>query len=184
MKAGILLAFSIALIIFVVTAQPSKAQELRVEGEPEHIIGVVHRDIAESSPLASATISALQSPVKAGEPVKIRIVIENRSDHEIVLPDFGAFVFDARDSNGDLLPETDIGCVFHFFSPCHKYKKMGEGLVATISAHKKYEWDTLLNTEYDLSRPGTYTVVGYVQIFADGSDHINFKTNKIKITVQ
>ena len=102
-------------------------------------------------------------------------------------------MFDTRDSEGPLLPETEHGCEVHYFSSCFKSADSIPGVriggpapaPATIPAHNKIETAALLNAEYDLSRPGTYTVVGYVHILDEnGHDAGTFKTNKIKIAVQ
>lgn len=182
MKPGSLISVAAAMLAYAIALQSLVAegqQPVRVGEEPEHVIGIVHREIAESSSFASPTISA-QDIVKAGTPETIHFAIENRSDHDLVV---GGVVLDSRDGKGALLPETELGCTAHFFSPCYKYKNLGSGPTLTLSAHKSYKWDSLLNTDYDLNRPGTYTIVGYVQISVD-SKNSNFKTNKIKITVQ
>jgi hypothetical protein len=173
--ASVILAYVMTSELLIAQGQ----QPVRPGEEPEHVIGIVPRDIAESSPFASVTISA-QDNLKAGKPAKIYFTIENQSDQDLMLTEL---VLDARDSKGELLPETDLGCVAHFFSPCHKTKNLASGPKLTLPAHKTYKWDSLLNSQYDLSRPGTDTVIGYVQILVDSKVY-NFKTNKIKISVE
>jgi Carboxypeptidase regulatory-like domain len=148
---------------------------------PAKIIGIQPVKIADSSPVVSATLSPTLSPVKAGS-VKVHIAVENISDHQI---GYGTplITFDVRDENGKLPPETPLGCTLHFFSPCHNDGALGPPFASYLVPHKKSEEDEDLTLEYDLSRPGTYTVVGYVRYFSDGAPEY-FRTNKIKITVR
>jgi hypothetical protein len=180
MNGRALLALAVALIASTATAQ-SPTLPVGTIGEPEHHIGIVHHDIADSSPVASATISAEQKPFKAGTKVNIHFVLENRSDHDIVLPPNGGVVMDVRDASGALPPETDLGCVVHYFSPCHKYKYLYQAPGPVIPAHKKFEMSGPLS-DYVLSQPGVYTVVGYVRTPDEDPEY--FKTNTIKITVE
>jgi hypothetical protein len=128
--------------------------------------------VAESSPLALEIISA-QGPIKAGAPVKIHLVLENRSEHPISLPPStpGPFVpdivFDVHDASGARSPETKHGCQIHYFSSCYKpwqgrlIGPTGPAVLTLIAAHKNIERDVFLEPEYDMSHPGTYTIVGY-----------------------
>lgn len=182
----------VALAAYAATAQSPQASKPVVDNG--HSTGAVHRDISESSALASAVISTVRNPATVGDGVKIHVVIQNRSDRDIELAD-SIVVFDARDGNGALPPETYLGCLAHYFSPCYKTAKptvhagaqlQGPTLpLPTIAAQQSLAWDQALGAQYDLSHPGTYTVVGYVHILDDGGqDAGTFKTNKIKVTVQ
>jgi hypothetical protein len=153
--------------------------------EPDQVIGIVHRDIAESSPLASVTISAAKHTFKVGEEINIHWVLVNLSDHDLLLePD--SSVADVRDADGALPPETDLGCLSHFFSPCYKFREMGKGPPVAIPPRKKYVLDGVLNPAYDLTKPGTYTVVDYVHLCDENGEEATgfFKSNTIKITIE
>lgn len=148
---------------------------------PAHHIGIVHHEIAESSPIAAATISVVQDPDKRRAKVKARLVIENQSDHEIAFESSGYAVWDIRDAQGALPPETDIGCTLHFFSQCYKYEPLQEAPPLVIPVHKKVELRGYL-TDYDLTRPGTYTAVAYIHLPNEVPEY--FKSNKITFTIQ
>lgn len=154
--------------------------EAGVNYSPVRIIGIQNIKTADSSPVVSATLSPALSPAKVGSAVKVHMVVENTSDHEI---HYGTplIAFDVRDENGKLPPETPLGCTLHFFSPCHDDRQLSS-MVGILVPHKKLEEDEDLTLDYDLSHPGTYTVVGYVRYFSDGAAEY-FRTNTIKITV-
>jgi hypothetical protein len=164
--------------------------------DTQRVVRIAGREISESSARASATISAVSNPVKAGHKAKVHVIFENRSDHDVGFAD-SIVVFDVRDVQGVLPSETYLGCVAHFFSPCYKEREaqpVHDGaqiqgptppLPPPIAPHKKLEWDQTLNEQYDLSSPGTYVVFGYVHILdEDGEDAGTFKTNKIKFEIQ
>jgi hypothetical protein len=153
---------------------------------------VFHPNIAASTPIALPIISA-QSTIKAGTPVKVHLILQNRSNRSIGLPPtplfFPAIVFEVREGSDTRPPETKHGCQVHYFSSCYSPWRggiLGPALnAAIISAHQKIEIDALLDTEYDMSHPGTYTVVGYQDIVDEnGNDAGIFKTNTIKTTVK
>ena len=165
--------------------------------QPKATIETKHTVVADSSSLASATISAGHGVFKAGASIKIHLVLQNRSDHNIgLLPPSRtapSLVFDVRDNRGALVPETHHGCEIHYFSSCYQPEELHRGVIigspapasAVIAAHTKSATDVLLNAEYNLSVPGTYTVVGYEHILDEnGNDAGTFKTNTISITVQ
>jgi hypothetical protein len=179
MRGFALLAFAVVCLALSATAQAGP------KAGPHEIreIGIVHKEIAESSPVASGTLQAVKNPVKAGEGIRVHFTLQNRSDHDIQFGDALVPVLDVRDENGDLAPETAIGRDIHFFSPHHTEKRppfltAREGI---IHAHGKEEGDCYPIAEYVLT-PGTYTVVGYVCSVKEGPEC--FKTNTITITVE
>ena len=195
MRGFVLPAFAIALLALAAMAQ-SEAPAMRQGSSTQvtgpdlhhdsssHVVGVVHREIADSSPVASATLRSVQNPVKAGSDIKIHFVLENRSDHGIKY--FGDLLeVDVRDQYGKLPPETTLGCDRHFFSPCHSEGPGGDVHVSPpqgiIPSHGKLEYDDFLNGQYNLVL-GTYTVVGYVCAVKEGPEC--FKTSMITITVE
>ena len=115
-KTYTLYALAVVLVSWVSWAQSPVKQTPPAVLEPKDAARTIHRDIADSSPIAAARISVVPNPVKAGANVKIRIVLENRSDRDISLPPISrtapAIVFDARDSEGAFCPKrsTDARC--------------------------------------------------------------------------
>jgi hypothetical protein len=187
MRASVLSAFAIALLVLTATAQSDAPVGRPAGGEPPHPVGAVHREVADSSPVASATLSPIQNPVKAGSITKVHFVLENRSDHAIKY--IGFPVLDVRDENGNVAPETINGRGMHFFSPRHTEGGAGNTYIGggaytlrgIIPVHGKLEEDGFVNSEYELT-PGTYTVVGYVCGMKEGPEC--FKTNSVKVTVE
>lgn len=188
MRGLVLYAFAVVCLALIATAQSGAQAESRGTREtgPYGIreIGIVQKEIAEFSPVASATLQAFKNPVKAGEIIPIHFILENRSDHDIEYE--GGFypALDVRDENGKLAPETETtGRDVHFFSPHHtesrpKTRTPPQGI---IHAHQKKEGDYAISAEYRLP-PGTYTAVGYVCTVKEGPEC--FKTNTITITVE
>jgi hypothetical protein len=63
-------------------------------------------------PVVSLTISAVQDSVKAGTPVRLKIVLANTSDHDLTLAMESSgrdYHLDVRDSSGKLAADTDLG---------------------------------------------------------------------------
>lgn len=165
--------------------------------QARRVIGVQQHEIAESSPFASATIAATgatQNTYKVGSPINIRFTITNISDQTISFDLHsrdkkyfrkGITFLDARDGNGNLAPETEAGCVSHFFSSCHTeyYPKFGNPRRWRIMEPNATVVDdySRLDIDYKIS-PGEYTVVGYLCGMNEGPECI--KSNAIKITVQ
>ncbi len=102
---------------------------------PRRVVGKMHQEIADSSPVVSASITPIggsqgggsQTIYMAGSEMKIEVVLENISNHEIKYSfesrdhryrRQGIVFLDVRDGNGNLAPETEDGCRSHFFSTC------------------------------------------------------------------
>ncbi len=136
----------------------------------------------------------IQNTYKVGSPINIRFTITNISDQTISFDLHsrdkkyfrkGITFLDARDGNGNLAPETEAGCVSHFFSSCHTeyYPKFGNPRRWRIMEPNATVVDdySRLDIDYKIS-PGEYTVVGYLCGMNEGPECI--KSNAIKITVQ
>ena len=182
MRRFVLSVFAVVCVALTATAQSQAPARDHVRVGSEEI-GVVHKEIAESSPVASATLQAIKNPVKAGEGIRVHFTLENRSGHDIEYTSGIHPVIDVRDENGNLAPETETGQALHFFSPHHTDEKWTSKLPlhGIIPAHGKEEGYCSPSAEYRLSS-GTYTVVGYVCTIKEGPEC--FKTNTITITVE
>jgi hypothetical protein len=180
MRASNCSVFAVFLLALTAAAQLQAPASAHVRVGPE-VIGIVHKEIADSSPVAFATLHAEQNPVKVGSIIPIHFTLENRSDHDLKL--FGGFPeVDIRDKDGKIAPETAFGCGDHFFSPCHTapgHSTRGP-LRGAIPVHGRVEDEIYPGPQYNLA-PGTYTVVGYVCAVQEGPEC--FKTNTITITV-
>ena len=91
--------------------------------------------------------------------------------------------FDVRDSNGKRPTETEDGCQAHFFSNCYTGWLYRRKMVQVpFKSFDKLEWDKNLSKEYDLKKPGAYSVVAYVCGIGSLTDC--FRTNIIKFSVK
>jgi hypothetical protein len=175
-------AMAAAFAIFACTAS---AQSVPSNSAPAHswsVIGVVHRDIADSSPIAKLTFSTPDSPFTVGMDVNVHYVFVNESGHRIRIKG-PLFEVEVRDSAGNLPPETDLGCRRHFFSPCHTNRPyFASQAVFTDDPDQKMQGDEDLRFYYDLTKPGVYTAIGYVCSVLEGPPC--FKTNTVKFTIQ
>jgi hypothetical protein len=194
MKHPIMPVLIVGLLAVVAVAQTGSTTNTGlppVERPPRPVIGVVPQEIADSSPVISATITAPScapaNTFNIGSDINIHIVLQNRTDHDVRYLEaslrgiHGLVNYDVRDNNGDLPPETELGCGRHFFSPCHTETGTRALVPPPIAPKGTLEKDWHLNAEYELA-PGTYTVVGYVCGMQEGPEC--FKTNTIIITVE
>jgi len=174
-------------VLFVMAAV-SNNSALSQEGIPgeyvHHQVGVVHHDIAESSPVISATISYKVVHYSDGDRVLVHVIFKNISDHDISYHD-SLIVMHVTDSDGKLAPEWGDGCRRHWFSPCYYTQEsritIGGG-TQILKPGGKVDFDLDPNTEYDFTRPGTYSAVGYISGFKEGPEY--FKTNTITIKIE
>jgi hypothetical protein len=138
-------AVVLLLTVFAAQGQSADGNVLRPRKLP--VIGVVHRNIAESSPVAKATISIAQSANSKGSGPKIHFGFQNVSDHDLFLFP-GNISYEVRDDSGKLPPESEIGCESHFFSPCFTDRMpSSHKSTFTFPAHAVWEWDDVLSQE-------------------------------------
>ena len=176
----------------VTMAQVAHTDDL-VPSRPHRHLGVIPQPIADSSPVAVASIQVMDSSdniFKVGSVIKIHYSFQNRSDHQITYSEgsrtgsyFHAPVtLDVRDENGNLPPETPFGCDFHFFSPCHTAPHLARLPVPVrFPSGAKREGEIWLSAQYTLA-PGKYTAIAYICGMSEGPEC--FKTNTITITVE
>ena len=173
-------AFRVVLLTLPCAMNGQKVPQNIHVGEPERVVGVVHKNVAESSSVASEIISAPGSPFKHGAKIEVRFVFTNLLDKNIEM--YGRTLrLEVRDDQGKLPSETDAGCRRHWFSPCYTNKPVAVLPVPPLGAHEKLIGRYDLSMEYDL-KPGQYSVVGYE--CSRGETPECFKTNRIMITVQ
>jgi hypothetical protein len=109
----------------------------------------------------AVTISTPKPVVKVGTAVKLKVVFINDTDEDIRYGVGGpgrsgpVFDLDVRHSEGKPVPETPHGLILHGKNP-----RPWSGSVYSTAAHPgdKIEEELVLNKEYDLSKPGKYTV--------------------------
>lgn len=179
--------FLFLALLAVGTAQEPKIGQM----ESGHTkIGQVHREVAETSPVAKMVIERVARDPRLLSPYKIavRVRIYNISDHEINYQRWG-FTSDVTDIKaGKRAPETPTGCYSHFFSDCYTWSEpmpesggFGRKPGLTIEPNKYFETTDLLDSNYRLD-PGDYSVVGYF-CAAEREGPECLKSNKITITV-
>ena len=117
--------------------------------------------VQPSEPWFTVTISTPKPVVKVGTDVKLKVVFINNTREDIRYGAGGpgrsgpVFDLDLRDSEGKAVPETKRGLTLHGKDP-----RPWAGSVYSATAHpgNKIEEQLVLNKEYDLSKPGKYTV--------------------------
>jgi hypothetical protein len=150
-------------------------------------IGPQHREIAESSQVATAVIEQT-TPGRQMTPYKIAIqfTIHNTSNHELSYASPYLTLDVHNKATGERAKEGPYGCYVHFFSNCYS-PSIPRGIPSggikplTIPQGGKYEEQLLLDGEYNLE-PGQYSVVGYF-CAAKGEGPECFKSNAITITI-
>jgi hypothetical protein len=176
--------FAMAGTTLLLLAQNAPLPGYGIPGDTyKNVIGVVHHEVADSSPVISVILTATASPYLKGKTIAVHVKKLNTSDHEIEYVNL-TIVLVVFDSNGNIAPETELGCQRHWFSPC--YYTQGRNRIpwtnGKIAPGGTSEYDKRLSDDYDLSKPGTYTVMGYMSGYKEGPEY--FKTNTIKITIE
>jgi hypothetical protein len=160
--------------------------EARVEAQQSQpvTLGTAHEqhEIYGSSATASAEISFDTPNYPVGANIFIHVKLESHVGREIEINPDG-IKFDVRDSNGKRPAETEVGCLAHFFSNCYTGWLYRRKIVQLpFKSFDKLEWDKNISKEYDLKKPGAYSVVAYVC----GIGHLTdcFRTNVVKFSVK
>jgi hypothetical protein len=133
--------------------------------------GIIAQDASPAKASFSVSISTPDSVVRAGSDVKMKITFVNDTRQNLFFgvggPGRGGppFDMDVRDSRGEQVLETDYGLKMQGKPPRPTAESKGPrpgwaGSVfrATLSPGQKLEEDLMLNKEYDLIKPGVYTV--------------------------
>jgi len=173
----------------------SVTMQAQVTGRVEHDdnaggykpIGPVHREIAESSPVATAVIERT-TPGNQLTPFKIaiRFTIRNISDHELSYTGPLTTLDVHNIATGQRAEDGPYGCYVHFFSKCYT-PSIPRGIPAggvkplQIPKDSTFEDVHLVDGEYKL-QPGQYSVVGYF-CATQGEGPECFKSNTITITI-
>ena len=136
-----------------------------------------------AEPWFTVSITAPEAVVTVGSDVKLKVVFVNRTDKDIHYAGAGgsarngpAFETDIRDSEGKAVSETRQGLKLHGKDP-HPWA--GSVFAATAHPGEKIEEQLLLNDEYDLNKPGKYTI----QVRERNPKFEAVRSNTISITV-
>jgi len=155
---------------------PKFIRALTIFGFATMLVFAVPAHAGESA--FSLVVSTPESTVKAGTDLKAAVTMTNTSDHDIfyradpsgtLLP----FAFDVRDSEGKVVSETSKGLSAH-----GKNMAAGSYLGVPIHPGESIHRERVLNKEFDLEKPGKYTVQATRE---SGSTVV--KSNIITITV-
>ncbi len=169
-------------IVLMFCLLASFAVQLKAQRTTLGLAGKEQHDVYDSSPTASATLSFDNPEFKPGSNIFVHIKLESHVGRELLISTDG-IKFDVRDASGHRPVETEMGCLEHFFSKCYTgwlYRR--KVVQIPFRSFDKLEWDKNLSKEYELNKPGTYTVIGYVC----GIGHLTdcFRTNAAKFTVK
>ena len=168
---------------------PKEAEQKEVVEQTVDVIGIIPRKVERVSPIASAKLTLPRGSIIPGQLIKVHLKLVNKSDRTISYSD-PLVVLELRDQKGNLAPETELGCSYHFFSPCHTGEK--QPVVKkryVLYPHAEEDSAITLNALYNLKKPGKYSLVGYVCGLKDGADSdLNvgpecFQTKKLKLKV-
>jgi hypothetical protein len=154
-------------------------------------IGPLHREIADTSPVAALTIRQV-IPRDPGYLTKakfeIKATLRNLTEHQLTYVN-PQLVFDARNSaTGESAPDTPTGCYANFFSKCYT-PSAPWGMLSTgppkhvVPPNGEFEIvpPEFIDQYYQLA-PGKYDVVGiFCATQREGPEC--FRSNKITIAV-
>jgi hypothetical protein len=144
------------------------------------------QDQQAKKPVTAITITAPVAEAKLGEPFQLKLSLTNTSDHAITIVDvthpvdgpvykkvlLRAMDIQVRDAGGNLVAETEYGKTIHGRSlqsppppppePANSQPRPGpvapKGFGTYLAPGKSVSEESDLTREFDLSRPGTYTV--------------------------
>jgi hypothetical protein len=143
------LKFALALLIFIL---PARAQQSS-EATPS----------STSASGITMTILPKKSPINAQEHAFITVEIANNSEKVLVLtympkmPSFRITIFDGQQK---VPKETEKGCRMHLSHGCLAGEGIEGGSSQTVYVKPKSaeHFDIDVSDEYDLTKPGVYTV--------------------------
>jgi hypothetical protein len=144
---------------------------------------------APAEPKISITIKTAQSTVNVGSDVEVEVEMRNISAGDIFYGAagvFGAgttsFKWEIRDNKGRTIPMTEYGIKANHIDPSLEgvppHVHAGSAFAETLGPGKSVVQKLALSKEYDLSKPGKYTIQA---LHTDGKTDV--KSNTITVTV-
>jgi hypothetical protein len=138
------------------------------------------------TPSASLTLSAEHTTFKSDSPIKIRVVIKNTWNDEILVPyesSCGYARLIVLDSASNLAPETEQGKEMNG----HGQVRGGKDSYAKPKPEETVDYAYPIEALYNL-KPGTYTIQADSRVWAIGSPEVEptpamLKSNILTITV-
>lgn len=143
-----------------------------------------------TQPAMLLAISAEQNSVNVGTPVRVKVILTNKSGHDVTFSRPGDGYdcrLDVRDINGKLAPDTKFG----YLRSSHDTKPdefvispddlKGRLVVVTVKAGETLTWEEDAAKLYDMTQPGKYAVQGQMQDPTNPSEAL--KSNTITVTV-
>jgi hypothetical protein len=131
------------------------------------------------SPPVSVTISAPSSDVKAGSELKLDVVVTNTSDEQVGLTTWPEdFRVDVLDSNGKVVGKAQEPGGSTTNRKALNFPAQGSSQGITLAPHGVFRLREDLSKEFDLSKPGKYTVQA-IRMYGKTA----VKSNTVTITV-
>jgi hypothetical protein len=145
---------------------------------------------SQTQPAITLNISAVQESVKVGSPVRVRLILKNKSDHDIVvvreIRGFDCHV-DVRDTDGQLAADTKLGYILNGhvanldLSRVSPQDLTGNLVSGTVGPGKTLTWELDASKLYDIKEPGKYTI--QLKKKDPENPSITVQSNMITVTV-
>ena len=145
----------------------------------------------QKQPVTTLNISTVQESVKVGSPVRIRVILKNISDHDIVVGrEVGGMDcrIDVRDAHGKLVADTKLG----YFRNGHvanldlsrisPQDLTGNAYYGTLRPGETSKWELDASKLYDIKQPGSYSIQVDRRDPEDLSTFVKSNTITVKVT--
>jgi len=145
---------------------------------------------ATTQPVITLSISAVQASAKVGSPVRVKVVLHNISDHDILVAREVRGLdcrVDVRDAEGKLPPDTKLGYLWngHVSNPdpsrLSPQELSGNLIYGTLKRGETSTWELDASKFYDIRQPGKYSL----QVERRDPENLSIvvKSNVIAVTV-
>lgn len=184
------LKLGLTLAAVVIGSSPVAQAQIVVGQKPPAAILKNQKDRMDvPGPVYSARDIRLQietrrSTFRAGDPIEVRLSVHNQSAHIVryirtaVRYQAELSVLDAREKPVERVARQPVIIARAVTD------SLQAGRTLTLSDGKGREWFNLLDWSYDLSRPGTYTIVGVPDVTGPKlTRDTTLRSNRVTITI-
>jgi hypothetical protein len=145
---------------------------------------------ATTQPVVTLNVSAVQPSVKVGSPVRVKVVLQNISDHDIIVSREVRGLdcrVDVRDAEGRLAPDTKLGYLWngHVSNPdlsrLSSQELTGSLISGSVKRGETLTWELDASKFYEIKQPGKYSI--QVERKDPENHSLMVKSNVITVTV-